>query len=59
MFVRMTKHDDSALIFTTRVWCKKEDYWPLRFNMLENVKRAFDKNNISIPFPQMDVHLDK
>ena len=59
IFVRMTKHDDSALVFTTRVWCKKEDYWTLRFNMLENVKRAFDKNNISIPFPQMDVHLDK
>ena len=59
VFVRMTKHDDSALIFTTRVWCKREDYWTLRFNMLENVKRAFDKNNISIPFPQMDVHLDK
>ena len=59
IFVRLTKHDDSALIFTTRVWCKKEDYWPLRFNMLENVKKAFDKNNISIPFPQMDVHLDK
>lgn len=59
IFVRMTKHDDSALIYTIRVWCKNEDYWPLKFNMLENVKRAFDKNNITIPFPQVDVHLDK
>ena len=59
IFIRMTKHDDSAIIYTTRVWCKTEDYWNLKFDMLEDVKRAFDKNGIEIPYPQMDVHLER
>jgi small conductance mechanosensitive channel len=59
IFVRLTNHADSALIFTVRVWTKNENYWPLKFNLLENVKKAFDKEKITIPFPQMDVHLDK
>lgn len=59
IFIRLTSHADSALIFTTRVWTLNENYWNLKFNMLENVKKEFDKNNITIPFPQMDVHIDK
>ena len=59
VFIRLTEHSDSALIFTVRVWTKNEDFWPLKFNLLENVKKAFDENDITIPFPQMDVHLDK
>lgn len=57
IFVRLTKHDDSALIYTIRVWTTKEDYWDLKFNLLENVKREFDKKNIEIPYNQMDVHI--
>jgi small conductance mechanosensitive channel len=34
LFIRMTNHADSALIFTTRVWVKNENYWNLKFNML-------------------------
>ena len=48
---------DSSVNLTTRVWVKSEDYWTINFAMLENVKKAFDKNEISIPFPQTDVHL--
>ena len=59
VFVRLTNHADSALIFTVRVWTLNENFWNLKFNMLENVKKEFDKNKITIPFPQMDVHLDK
>jgi len=59
IFIRLTNHADSALIFTTRVWTKNENYWNLKFNMLENVKKEFDKNGIIIPFPQLDVHIDK
>jgi len=57
-FVRLTKHGDSALEFTTRAWCKTEDYWDVNFDLIETVKKEFDKNNISIPYPQMDVHID-
>ena len=59
IFIRLTKHDDSALIFTVRVWTENKNFWPLKFNLLENVKKAFDKNKIIIPFPQIDVHVDK
>lgn len=59
VFVRLTEHTDSALKFTVRVWTNNSDYWNLKFNLLENVKKAFDKEKIEIPYPQVDVHLDK
>ncbi len=59
IFVRLTNHGDSSLTFTVRVWTKNQDFWNLKFNLLENVKKAFDKNKIEIPFNQLDVHLDK
>ena len=48
---------DSSVNFTVRPWCKTEDYWKVHFYMHENVKKAFDKEGIGIPFPQMDVHI--
>jgi len=48
---------DSSVNFTVRVWSKAEDYWGIYFDMQENVKLEFDKEGISIPFPQQDVHL--
>lgn len=57
-FARLTKHADSALEFTLRVWCKSSDYWDVNFDLIEMVKKDFDINNISIPYPQMDVHID-
>ncbi len=56
---RLSNHGDNALEFTFRIWCKAEDYWELKFDMLESIKKEFDKNNISIPYPQLDVHIDK
>lgn len=48
---------DSSVNLTTRVWVNAADYWDVNFALLEGVKKAFDKNSISIPFPQTDVHL--
>ncbi|MDD9953907.1 MAG: mechanosensitive ion channel [Candidatus Woesearchaeota archaeon] len=48
---------DSSVNLTTRFWCKTEDYWNVYFDTHEAVKKAFDKEKISIPFPQRDVHL--
>lgn len=56
-FVRLSAHGDSALTFTTRVWCKNADYWDVYFDLTEGVKKAFDQKGIQIPFPQMDVHV--
>ncbi len=56
--VRMSAHSDSALVYTVRIWCKNSDYWAVYFDVLEGVKASFDKHNITIPFPQVDVHIN-
>ena len=48
---------DSSVNLNTRPFCKSEDYWDTYFYMLENVKKEFDKEGISIPFPQMDLNV--
>ena len=47
---------DSSVNFTVRYWVKSGDYWGSYFDLIENVKKTFDAKNISIPYPQMDVH---
>ena len=54
--VWMGRQDDSAIIIFTYVWVDSANYWELRYTLLENVKKQFDANGISIPFPQVDVH---
>ncbi len=46
---------DSAVQMGVRVWVKNEDYWPTRWRLTEEIKNALDANEISIPYPQMDV----
>ncbi len=58
-FCRLSEMADSSLNITLRVWAKKEDKWAVHFDLLEQVKLAFDKEKISIPYPQMDVHMKK
>ena len=47
---------DSSVNFTVRVWTKSGDYWGVFFDTTEAVKKQFDAEEISIPFPQQDVH---
>ena len=48
---------DSSLNFAVRVWVNADNYWPVNFRLLDGGKRALDAAGISIPFPQMDVHV--
>jgi small conductance mechanosensitive channel len=48
---------DSSVNITVRAWCNKTDYWGVFFDMQERVKLEFDKQGVSIPFPQRDVHV--
>jgi len=48
---------DSSVNFTVRLWVNTADYWGVYFCMHEAVKKAFDEQGISIPFPQQDVHM--
>ena len=54
---RISAHGDSAIVLTSRVWVKSEDYWTVYFDMFESVKTAFDNSDIHIPFNQLDVHI--
>jgi small conductance mechanosensitive channel len=48
---------DSSVNFVVRPWARVEDYWGVYFDTIEKIKKAFDANGISIPFPQRDVHI--
>ena len=49
---------DSSVNFNVRPWVKSEDYWAVKSDITEKIKVAFDDNGISIPYPQMDVHVN-
>lgn len=50
---------DSSVNFVVRPWVNSGDYWPTRFALTEAIKNALDEAGIGIPYPQMDVHLQK
>ncbi len=56
-FIAVSELGDSSVNFVVRVWVNGADYWTVNFDMYEKVKKAFDKEGISIPFPQRDVHI--
>lgn len=49
---------DSSVNIYVRPWVSSSNYWPVKFDFTEKIKLEFDKNGISIPYPQMDVHID-
>lgn len=50
---------DSSVNFAVRPWVKTADYWDVYFLLNETIKKRFDAEGISIPFPQTDVHMKK
>ncbi|RYV01729.1 mechanosensitive ion channel protein [Shewanella sp. OPT22] len=57
--VAVSELADSSINFVVRPWVNADDYWNVRYELLETIKLEFDKAEISIPFPQMDVNLKK
>lgn len=55
--VRMGAHNESSVSIDTLVWVKNEDFFAARYDMLENVKKAFSENGVVIPFRQVNVHI--
>lgn len=53
--VFLSELKDSSMAFGLRLWLKSDDYWKVKWQLTEDIKRALDANNIEIPFPQMDV----
>ena len=50
---------DSSVNFAVRVWVDAENYGGVLFDMNEKVYKAFNKEGLNIPFPQMDIHISK
>ncbi len=57
--VAVSELADSSVNFIVRPWVKADDYWGVMFDYTETVKLTFDKEGISIPYPQQDLHLYK
>lgn len=55
--VAVSELAESSINFVVRPWVETSDYWPVYFDTTEKVKLTFDKEGISIPYPQQDVHL--
>ena len=56
-FIRMTRHGDSAVEWTLRVWTTTDDQWAVYWDLVEGSKRRLDEAGIAIPYPQRAVHL--
>ena len=56
-FMAVKELGDSSVDFTVRAWVNAPDYWAVFFSMNEKVYKTFDKEGLSIPFPQRDVHI--
>ena len=59
VFIALSALADSSVNFVVRAWVNAEDYWAVHFDLNKKVYNTFPKEGLSIPFPQMDVHLDK
>ncbi|MFY0687234.1 MAG: mechanosensitive ion channel [Cyclobacteriaceae bacterium] len=58
-FIALAALADSSVNIVVRTWVNPDDYWAVFFHMNERVYKEFGKEGLSIPFPQMDVHLNK
>jgi small conductance mechanosensitive channel len=58
-FVALAELGDSSVNYAVRAWVKTEDYWDVFFDMNQKVYDTFMAEGINIPFPQMDVHVQK
>ena len=56
-YINLSEMADSSVNFKVRALVKQEDLWNVYFEKMEAIKKAFDANGISIPYPQLDAHL--
>lgn len=57
-FVCVISHDSSAITLQLRAWCNSSDYWDTYFYIQDNLKSTLEHNGISIPYNQLDVHIN-
>lgn len=57
--IAVKEHAASSINIACLVWCNSNDYWDIFYYMQEAVKVSFDQNSISIPYGQLDIHINK
>lgn len=57
--VGVAEHQENGILLDLKVWCETSKYYDVRYYLEEQVKISFDKANITIPYPQMDVRVIK
>ncbi len=55
--IEVSELADSSVNFVCRPWVKSSDYWRVKFDLTRDIKKRFDHEGISIPFPQRDIHV--
>ena len=55
--IGVISNGESSVNIDFKVWTKTDNYWPVKYYLEENVKLAFDRENIEMPFRQIDVHI--
>ena len=55
----VTGYGESAIAYSLRVWVKNADYWDVYFEVTRKVKKTFEEQGIVVPYPHLNVHLDK
>lgn len=58
-FIALSELGDSSVNFVVRAWVNTSDYWPVFFDTNEQVYKVFPAENLNIPFPQVDVHIQQ
>ena len=56
-FVRVSEYAQSSVDIVARAWVKTNDYWTVKFDVLEEVKKKFDEHSITVPYNQLDLHI--
>jgi len=55
--IRVSDLAENGVELVVRPWVMKEDYWAVRWQLIENVKLAFDANGFTFALPQRDIHV--
>ena len=58
-FIALTTYGDHAISYVVRVWTKTDDYWTVHFAITKRIKELFDRDNLVMTYPHLNVHLDK
>lgn len=56
-FISVMSYQESSIQYVVRVWTKTEKYWDVYFGVMEATKHSFEKHNVEMSYPHMNVHM--